>query len=216
MTIQIPAQNSHLTRARASQNGKDCMALYHEWAATYNDDLADASQDYVAPVLTAQAALQWTKNVRGAILDAGCGTGLVGEALAQGGAVTIDGVDLSPAMLKVAEQTGVYRNLDLVDLTKPINKPDDTYDIVTCAGTFTQGHVGPDPALREFVRLTKPNGLIVATILHEIWKPGGYKAEVEKLEAEGLIKVLSIDLRDYRRGPGDKATLIVLEKTESA
>jgi ubiquinone/menaquinone biosynthesis C-methylase UbiE len=215
MTIQISAENALLARARASHSTEDCMALYHEWAATYNDNLADASQNYVAPVLVAEAALKWKTHPRGPILDAGCGTGLVGEALSRSRTVTIDGIDLSPAMLKVARQTGIYRDLVLGDLTQKIEKPDESYDIVTCAGTFTEGHVGPDPALREFVRVTMKNGLIVATILNKIWKSGGYKAEIEKLEAEGLLKVVNVEIKDYRKGAGDKATLVVLEKIGS-
>ncbi|CRG85643.1 hypothetical protein PISL3812_02682 [Talaromyces islandicus] len=215
MTVEITVENALLARARASHNTDDCMALYQEWAATYNEVLADASQNYVAPVLVAQTALKWRPQPRGPILDAGCGTGLVGEALSRSATVTVDGIDLSPAMLKVARQTGIYRDLDIGDLNHRIEKPDESYDIVTCAGTFTEGHVGPDPALREFLRVTKKNGLVVATILNKIWKSGGYKTEIEKLEAEGLLKVLSMEIKDYRKGAGDKATFVVLEKIVS-
>ncbi|RAL03193.1 class I SAM-dependent DNA methyltransferase [Aspergillus ibericus CBS 121593] len=215
MATQTVTENALLARARASHSKEDCQTLYAEWADTYNSDLADASQDYVAPFLAAETALEHTTNVKGLILDAGCGTGLVGEALARGGAVTIDGLDLSPAMLRVARNTGVYRDLDIGDLTQPIEKPDEVYDIVTCAGTFTHGHVGPVPALREFVRVTKTHGIIVATILEDIWVSGGFKAEVELLEAERLVKVVNVELKDYRRGAGDKATFVVLEKVGS-
>ncbi|PYI09190.1 S-adenosyl-L-methionine-dependent methyltransferase [Aspergillus sclerotiicarbonarius CBS 121057] len=215
MATQTLTENALLARARACHSKEDCQTLYAEWANTYNADLADASQDYVAPFLAAETALKHTTNVKGSILDAGCGTGLVGEALTRGGADTIDGIDLSPDMLRVAGQTGVYRNLDIGDLTQPIEKPDEAYDVVTCAGTFTHGHVGPAPALREFVRVTKTNGIIVATVLEDIWLSGGFKAEVERLEAERLVKVASLELKDYRRGAGDKATFIVLEKVAS-
>ncbi|EAU31003.1 conserved hypothetical protein [Aspergillus terreus NIH2624] len=215
-TTQVIAENAHLAGARNSLRKEDCMKLYEEWAASYNSDLADASQNYVAPILVAQAAVKSNNRAKATVLDAGCGTGLVGEALAKSGTMTIDGADLSPAMLKIAEDTGVYRNLMLCDLTQPIDRPDDTYDIVTCCGTFTRGHVGPDPALREFIRVTKKAGIIVATVLEEIWVSGGYKAEVEKIEKEGLARVVSMELKDYRKGAGDKATLMVLEKTGSA
>ncbi|OGM48640.1 putative williams-beuren syndrome chromosome region [Aspergillus bombycis] len=216
MATQVITENTYLAGARNSLKKEDCMELYEKWAASYNDDLADASQNYIAPLLVAQAALASSKDPEATVLDAGCGTGLVAEALAKGSPWTIDGMDLSPAMLKVAEQTGVYRSLFKVDLTQPIDQPDQKYDIVTCCGTFTRGHVGPDPALREFIRLLKPNGTIVATVLEEIWVSGGYKAEADKLEAEGLAKVVSRDLIDYRKGAGDKATLLLMKKTGSA
>lgn len=212
MTTQVITENSHLAGARNALSKEACMKLYDEWAASYNNDLADASQNYVAPILTAQAAMKINNNVKATVLDAGCGTGLVGEALAKGGAMVIDGADLSPPMLDIAKDTGVYRDLLLADLTQPIERPDESYDIITCCGTFTRGHVGPDPALREFVRLIKPGGIIVATILNEIWLSGGYKAEVGKLEAEGLARVVSAEVKDYRKGAGDKATFLVLQK----
>ncbi|PIG86256.1 williams-beuren syndrome chromosome region [Aspergillus arachidicola] len=197
MATQVLTENTYLAGARNSLRKEDCMELYEKWAASYNEDLADESQNYIAPLLVAQAALASSRD----------------PELPKW---TIDGMDLSPAMLKVAEQTGVYRSLFKVDLTQPIDQPDQKYDIVTCCGTFTRGHVGPDPALRELIRLLKPNGVIAATILEEIWVSGGYKAEADKLEKEGLAKVVSRDLIDYRKGAGDKATLLLMKKAASA
>ena len=213
MSTQTTTNTLYLAQARAAANSQDCMALYDKWAATYNDEVGDEAQEYVAPVLVAQFALKTSNNLaQKVILDAGCGTGLVGQALALAGAKTIDGLDLSRPMLKVAEKTGVYRDLDQADMTRRIEKADDTYDIVTCVGTFTAGHVGPDPALRELVRITQRKGLVVATILQEIWVSGGFKAEVEKLNAEGLVRLAAEELIDYVKGHGDKAVLVVLEK----
>jgi SAM-dependent methyltransferase len=225
---------SLLARARAAGTSADCTALYAQWAATYNADLADPSQEYVAPIKVAQAALRFgarallDEHATATVLDAGCGTGLVAEHLARGMLdggvggggggggggvqVAIDGLDLSPDMLREARKTGVYRELALADLTGEVQRPDDGYDVVTCCGTFTHGHVGPDPALRTFVRVVKPAGVVVATVLDELWEVGGFRAEVERLEKEKLVKVLSADVDDYRKGKGDRARLLVLEK----
>lgn len=221
MSAPIPASNLYLGQARATTNVKDCMSIYDKWAATYNDEVGDEAQEYVAPVLVAQAAIDFSVSSGGAanklILDAGCGTGLVGQALAAiSGAKFIDGLDLSAPMLDVARKTGVYRELDQADMTRPIDKANDTYDIVSCVGTFTLGHVGPDPALRELVRVTKKRGIVVSTILREIWIPGGFKSEVEKLKAEGLVTVVADELIDYVKGHGDKAVLLILQKTDRA
>ena len=218
MSTQIPAGNSsYLAQARASLNAQDCKAIYEKWAATYDNELADENQNYVAPVLVAQVALKSSNNLaKSVILDAGCGTGLVGQALAMNGAKAIDGLDLSPAMLTVAGQTGAYRSLAQADMTRRVAKADETYDMVTCVGTFTLGHVGPDPALRELVRVTRRNGIVIATVLEEIWVSGGFKAEVERLKAESLVTVVSDELVDYIKGHGDKAVLVVLEKVNLA
>ncbi|KAJ5698771.1 hypothetical protein N7462_000776 [Penicillium macrosclerotiorum] len=219
MSAPIPESTLYLGQARNSPSVAECMSIYDKWAATYNDEVGDEAQNYVAPVLVAQAAIKFKSPKSPAdsvILDAGCGTGLVGQALAISGAKAIDGIDLSQPMLDVARETGVYRQLAQADLTTQINTKDETYDTVVCVGTFTLGHVGPNPALREFVRVLKNNGIIVATILEEIWVPGGFKAEVEKLQAEGLVKVAAMELIDYVKGHGDKAMLVILEKIPRA
>lgn len=210
MSTQVLPQDSLIARTRNSKSSADCLNLYDEWAATYNADLA-AHHNYIAPIVVAQAALKSSSGPTAPILDAGCGTGLVGEALAKGGAVVVDGADFSPPMLEIAKKTGAYQNLATVDLNKPVEYPDNHYEIVTCCGTFTHGHVGPSPALREFVRILKKSGLVIATIHDEIWEPWGFSKEVEKLEKEGLAKVVSVEVEDYRKGH-DKARLLILEK----
>ncbi|EGP84640.1 unnamed protein product [Zymoseptoria tritici ST99CH_1A5] len=211
--VTAAPQEMYLAQARDSLNAEDCMKIYDKWAASYNAEVGDEAQNYVAPVLVAQVALKSTTTPKDSvILDAGCGTGLVGQALAMEGAKIIDGMDLSVPMLNIARQANVYRNLEQCDLTKRIQSPDQTYDIITCVGTFTRGHVGPDPALREFVRITKKNGVIVATILEEIWVAQGFKTEVEKMAAEGIVNVVAQELVDYVKGHGDKAILLVLER----
>lgn len=218
MSTPIPASNLYLGQARATKSVEDCMSIYDKWAATYNAEVGDQAQEYVAPVLVAQAAIKFSATSGGTrnkvILDAGCGTGLVGEALAIAGTKAIDGLDLSAPMLDVARETGIYRDLDQADMNRPIDKADGTYDIVSCVGTFTLGHVGPDPALRELVRVTKKGGIVVSTILQEIWIPGGFQAEVEKLKAEGRVVVVADELIDYVKGHGDKAVLLILQKTD--
>ena len=218
MSNQISASgSSYLAQARTSLNVQDCKAIYEKWAATYDNELGDENQNYVAPVLVAQVALKSSNNLaKSVILDAGCGTGLVGQALAMNGAQVIDGLDLSPAMLTVAEQTGAYRSLAQADMTRRVAKADETYDMVTCVGTFTLGHVGPDPALRELVRVTRRKGIVIATVLEEIWVSGGFKAEVERMKAENLVTVVSDELVDYVKGHGEKAVLVVLEKVDLA
>jgi predicted TPR repeat methyltransferase len=175
----------------------DCKAVYDEWATSYDNDVNDPASDYVGPARAAQSAATHG-NINGTVLDAGCGTGLCGIALAHLGAKTIDGLDLSPGMLKVADKTGAYRHLGTADLSKPIEKPDAAYDVVTCVGTLTKTHVGPDPALKEFARIIKRGGVVVATVLEDIWAPGGFEAEVERLAKEGVIDVVSTEKGDYR------------------
>ncbi|KAK4622015.1 Methyltransferase-like protein 27 [Fulvia fulva] len=200
----------YVSRVHNSKTSKDLQDIYDKWADQFNDDIA--KQDYVAPKYVAEAILDNLGKVDGDILDAGCGTGLSGIALAQVGCKNIDGVDLSTGMLKVAAKTGLYRSLAPADLSKPIEKQDDTYDVVTCVGTLTHGHVDPKPALEEFIRITKPGGLIVATIIDDIWATHGYEAEVKRLQDAGLAEVLSTESKAYRQNAGVYAKILVLRK----
>ncbi len=200
--------NPHLARAYALTGPDDARALYDEWATSYDTDLADEAQGYVAPDRAADTVAR-VAGVSGEILDAGCGTGLVGVALVDRGATTIDGVDLSPGMLARAEVTGAYRRVEAADLTRPMPTPADAYDVVVCVGTLTHGHVGP-AALAEFVRVTRPGGSVVATVLDDLWEIGGFRAEVDRLVELGLAELVEADVVPYRAGAGVDARMLVL------
>ena len=204
---------SQLARAYGLTDVDDTKTLYDDWAATYDKEMAKEDQDYVGPALAAAHVLKHlgTKSIDQnlEILDAGCGTGLAGIALAQLGAKKLDGVDLSPGMLDIARKAGVYRHLDTADLSTRLVHQDNQYDAVACVGTLTQGHVGP-VALDEFVRIVKPGGLIVATVLGYIYESGGYAAKIESLNNQGQAKLISADLEDYRRTEKVQARMVVL------
>lgn len=205
---------SQLARAYGLTNVDETKTLYDDWAATYDKEMAKEDQDYVGPALAAAHVLQnlGTKSIEPNIevLDAGCGTGLAGIALAQLGAKKLDGVDLSPGMLDIARKTGAYRHLDTADLSTHLVHKDNQYDVVCCVGTLTQGHVGP-VALDEFVRIVRPGGLIVATVLGAIYEPQGYAAKIESLVNQGKAKLVSAELEDYRRTAGVRARMVVIK-----
>lgn len=198
----------HLERAYSLNGPSDARDLYDEWAATYDADLTSDTQGYVAPSVTADAVVA-AAGTEGEVLDAGCGTGLVGVELARRGVGTIDGVDLSPGMLARARATGVYRELREADLTETLALPDDRYDTVVCVGTLTHAHVGPS-ALGEFVRVIRPGGYLVATVLDDVWESGGYRAEVDRLSAGEVVEAVSIELAPYRSGQQVQCRLMVL------
>jgi hypothetical protein len=114
-------------------------------------------------------------------------------------------------MLGIARETGVYGTLAPTDITKPIAFDDETYDVVSCVGTFTAGHVGPD-AVGELVRFTKKQGLITATVLDEIYGKPGLKAEIERLEASGLVEIVGTNIMLYRTKHKASARNVVLRR----
>lgn len=213
MAATTPHNDSVSRRVYNLQTPSENKAAYDEWAPTYEKDLLDPSQDYVAPAATVQAVLAVKGNLQGSsVLDVGCGTGLVGVALREAGVMEIDGTDISTGMLEVAEKTGVYRSLGPQDLSVAMEQADESYDVVTCVGTLTQGHVGPVPALREFVRVVKAGGVVAATVLDSVWESGGYADEVRRLETEGVVEVVGTAPAAYRRGAGVEARILVMKK----
>jgi len=129
------------------------------------------------------------------ILDAGCGTGLVGLELKKFGYKNFHGADLSQKLLDTIPNN-LYQKLIKVDLNKPIEIKDDFYDTVMCVGTFTFGHVQPQ-ALDEFVRITKKDGFICFTINEGIYKEYGFDKKIDTLKKKGKWKELKFFKSDY-------------------
>ena len=205
---------SQIDRVYSLSSVADAQSAYDDWAENYEKDMFDESQDYVAPAIASKYVLKHlgVSKIDGTtqILDAGCGTGLVGTFLARSGAKNLDGIDLSPGMLEVARRSNIYRDLQVADLSQALFQHDQSYDVVVCVGTLTQGHVGPE-ALGEFARITKPTGFIIATVLESVWQSKGYEAKVNRLVEEGKVQLVSAQLEDYRRGAGVRAFMVVLQ-----
>ena len=83
-----------------------------------------------------------------------------------------------------------------VDLNKKIETKDNSYDAVMCVGTFTFGHVKPN-ALDEFVRITKPGGLICFTINEGIHEEYGLDKKIDLLERNKKWKKVEFFKSDY-------------------
>jgi ubiquinone/menaquinone biosynthesis C-methylase UbiE len=206
---------SLLDRVFAANSTEESRELYDEWAKTYDTDMT--SHDFTAPTLVAQAVSRGLKlnhispssPLTGLqILDAGCGTGLVGIELSKLGCTDILGLDISEGMLAVAKNTAVYDDLQTADLTKRLEFQDRKFDAVTCCGTFTHGHLGPEP-LEEFVRVVKDGGVVVATVLESFWVEKGFEAEVERLEKDGRVQVVEKEVHEYRKNARGGRLLIL-------
>ena len=158
---------------------KELLKYYKVWAEKnkYNQDMIDLK--YVAPKEATLALKKYALNNKCKILDAGCGTGLVGIELKKSGYSNIDGVDFSQNMLDLVPK-GIYKKIEKVDLNKTLNFRTSMYDVVMCVGTFTYGHVKPK-ALDEFIRIIKNKGLICFTINEGIYEKYGFDNKIKEL-----------------------------------
>ena len=100
-----------------------------------------------------------SKNIK--ILDAGAGTGIIGEMLVQLGYKHIDALDISQKMLDIAAEKNVYKRLICAPLSEVrVNEIQTAeYDVVLCAGTIVYGQAKP-VALEECVRHVRPGQYI--------------------------------------------------------
>ena len=183
----------NLEDAYALETPDDNRNLYRNWASTYDDDFALRNK-YVYPksISSICAGLVDTTSQL-SILDIGCGTGIVGTCLSELLRTSIiDGVDISPEMLEVAQSkiradaNPVYSQLFEADLTKSISFADAKYDIAISAGTFTHGHLGPD-ALINVLSVVRPGGRMVVGINKEHFGANGFNASLQQAQISKRI-----------------------------
>ncbi|MEM7256481.1 MAG: methyltransferase domain-containing protein [Pseudomonadota bacterium] len=130
-----------LQGAYALQSAEDNIDYYREFAPVYDQQFAQALR-YTYPYAVAKAYLTHAQARDIPVLDVGCGTGLVAQALGDFGPV--DGVDISAEMIAVASGKSLYRHLYQQDLTLGSMSIGNDYAGVVSAGTFTHGHLGPE------------------------------------------------------------------------
>ena len=179
--------------------------LYDDWSKNdkYNQDMNDWEYSGPREVVSAFSPHAPNKGIK--ILDAGCGSGLVGQELLKEGYSIIHGADIATKLMN-SIPAGLYHELHNIDLNKPINFTDDFFDAVLCVGTFTFGHVKAK-ALSEFTRIVKSGGIIGFTINEGVFLDHGFKSELDHLVIQKKITQLDFYLSDYLSSKGVKAWL---------
>ena len=171
----------------------EIMKYYDECSYKYDKDMED--WNYTGPKETSKLFNKYSSDKNVKIYDAGCGTGLVGVELKKYGFSNFFGADLSQKLLDLVPK-GLYTTLDKVDLNKPVNEKDSSFDAVMCVGTFTFGHVKPH-ALDEFIRIIKNKGLICFTINEGIHEEYGFDKKIKQLNDDNLWKEIDFFKSDY-------------------
>lgn len=118
------------------------------------------------------------------VADIGCGTGLIAEALP--GAMVMDGFDISPEMLAIAREKALYRDLYTCDITGNLAQFATGYGAITSAGTFTHGHLGPEP-LENLLVMAKPGALFVIGVNQAHFKAEGFAPVLDAMVERGAI-----------------------------
>jgi len=180
------AGSAILEGAYALKTPQDNRAYYQRIATDYDADFA-AGLGYIYPVAVADAFLAMMPAPQGRICDIGCGTGLVAAHLvARCPDIGIDGVDISPEMLKKAAAKTLYKDLYEIDLTSDLAALPMGYCGMISAGTFTHGHLGPAP-LRALMAHCQAGAVFCIGVNQHHYDSYGFAPFLDNLVAENII-----------------------------
>lgn len=178
-----------LEEAYKLETPQDNQSYYDEFAATYDSEFADAlGWEYPQAIASVYRQHAGTDDVP--IADVGCGTGLVAQAL-KCSPDQIDGIDISEEMLAIASSKSLYRNTICADLMADLSPIKNDYGALVSAGTFTSGHLGPEP-LERLLDVARPGGLFVIGVNKAFYLKSGFESVIRELQANGCIYDLRI------------------------
>ncbi|MEM9677407.1 MAG: class I SAM-dependent methyltransferase [Pseudomonadota bacterium] len=203
--------DGHFSSAYSLSSREDTLAHYRSWAESYDHEVGDEN-GYAQPARTAEMLSRFEDLSRLKVLDAGCGSGLSGLALAAGGVTHLDGCDFSPDMLAKARLKTVYNHLFEADLNEPLRDVDDAvYDAVTAVGVFSFGHVAP-AACEELARILKPGGFLIVALNEQYWDKGDLSAQLDRMVADGTLVEKAKEFGEHLPGHGVKGWVLALQK----
>lgn len=192
--IEVVDNFSRYSRMTPENNPAEIIEEYEKSAPGYEDRMLN-KRGYTLPPIIAKIFHKYvepTEDMK--ILDAGAGSGLIGQGLNEIGfpQKSIHGLDISSAMLKEAARKQVYEALVTSDLTK-IPYANNSFD--HSISVMTVG-IAPASSLDELARVTKPGGYIATTIRPEILDEyPEFDETMKRLEVEGIWKLI------HRHGP---------------
>ena len=180
-------RSDRLRSVYGARDSRELAGLYDVWAEDYERDVL--AFGYTIPAVAAGMFCRHVEPGDGAVLDAGAGTGMMGTILAPLGYTDLTGIDLSPGMLKLASEKGVYSDLRRMELGRRLDFPDDAFAATVATGVFTEGHAPPE-ALEELVRVTAPGGHVVFSVREDVYRSLGFEEQHETLEGDGRWRLV--------------------------
>jgi SAM-dependent methyltransferase len=168
-----------------SASRQELAKSYDDWASDYDADMQ--STGYIHPAIIVSLVARYVADPAAAILDAGVGTGTLGQLLSILGYTNLLGVDMSEGMLTKARARNVYSDLHQGILGEPLDFKTASMECIVSTGTFTTGHA-PASAFDELTRIVKPGGHLIFTVGTVVWEEAGFAAKLAALEKAGHVE----------------------------
>jgi SAM-dependent methyltransferase len=162
----------------SSKGVQDLEDRYDHWAKEYEEDVA--SYGYKIPGVLSGFMGRYLKIDDEPILDAGAGTGIMGEIMSLLSYRNLVAMDLSKGMLEIARQKGVYGELHRMVMGEHLDFPDDTFAGTVAVGVLSVGHAPPE-SFDELIRCTRPGGYIIFSVRADA---EGFKERQDALEQD--------------------------------
>ena len=166
----------------SSRNNEELAERYAQWAKDYDAEL-EKDFEWRGPQRTAEFFIKYVHR-KARILDAGAGTGLMGEILVKLGYDDLVAMDLSREMLEEARKKNVYREFYQMVMGESLAFAIDSFDAVVSTGVLTVGHA-PARSFDELIRITKPDGHILFTLRTDVYEDRGFREKQTALESDG-------------------------------
>ena len=185
-----PQRTYDTDAATKAEDSQEVAELYDSWAEDYERRIL--SYGYSTPAVAAGVFCRYVEpEGEAAVLDAGVGTGLIGDILAPLGYRDLVGNDISTNMLELARKKGAYKDLHQMELGKQLDLPTDAFSAVVATGVFTAGHAPPE-SFDELIRVTRPGGHMIFSVRTDVYEEGGFKEKQEALEREERWRFLGM------------------------
>ena len=175
-------KSAYLQAVYSAEDNQALAKAYDRWAAKYDEHVT--AFGYQIPAVAAGLIGRYLSPEVHSILDAGAGTGMMGailDALGYRGQV---GIDLSAGMLDLASQRKIYTALHQMVLGERLDFSENHFGACQAMGVFTAGHA-PADAFDELVRVVRPGGHLVFSVLEAVLEPKGYQDKFAALEHAG-------------------------------
>ena len=200
MSGKSPTGREFLKRCYDLKTGDDVRVFYDRHAGEYDTVLRETI-GYVAPEVTAGIFARYVEDRSARVIDLGCGTGFVGEALHAHGFTCVDGADFARPMLDEARAKGVYGELFELDLNDPVALDGRSYDAAISVGSFGEAHIGA-AALDSIPPVVARGGIFCVCVNERCVGEMGFGAKFRDMHDRGGVEILSFTEQPYHTNSG--------------